>query len=170
MATNHNTMFEIRRYVVIVPFQSRALSQSDVLTNSLVNVAVLLVWFAGAGLFTVLRVGMRFAVPAKSVDQNIAERFNNSKTTLFFHYLAGVLGNSAGRVNSIWKGELFLMFVIGIFATLTSMLFTSALFEQLIGLDPPKQMNSLAELIASNLSIMICAGDVYILAGYGFIN
>lgn len=154
---NGNKMFETRRYVVIVPYQTRNQDGSIAVISSLLNTAVLIFWFIGAAFFTVLRIGMRELADVPS--SRITPR---SKTSIYFGCLARVLGNSAGNDYCLSKCESFLMFVIGVFATLASMLFTGALFEQLVGTEPPKQFESLAELNASNLTIVLCSGDVYI--------
>lgn len=164
MVNNDQKLFEVRRFVAVVPFRSGVLDGSAVLMNALVNAAVLLFWFGGAAVFTILRIGMRFANLSNDGGDRLKEEFHK-KTTIYFDCLARVLGNSSGCEQHFLKTESFLLYVIGIFATLTSMLFTSALFEQMIAIEPPKQIDTMAELIASNTKIIVCSGDVYILEG-----
>lgn len=153
MADNDNKIFDIRRYVVIVPYNTKRLDFREVLNNALVNTAILLFWFGGAALFTVIRIGMSLA--ATGNDYRMILEVLNNKMTIYFNYLARVVGNSAGNERYYRKGESFLMFVIGVFATLTSMLFTGALFEQLIAIELPTQINTIDEMLATNMTIVL---------------
>lgn len=167
-ATNDNKMYEVRRFVAIVPYQNRIQNGIDVLISSLVNAAVVLFWLFGAAIFTMLRVGLG-CVDLPYDNGRLLGGGPITKTTIYFNYLAGVLGNSAGIDRQARKCDSLLWFVIGVFATLSSMLFTSALFELLISHEPIQQIDTIEDLIASNLTIMMCAGDPYIRRGYFFI-
>lgn len=149
-AANDNHMFGVWRFVAIVPYQTRNENGSWELTSSLVNAAVLLFWMGSAAFFTVLRIGIHVKL-GRSKSISIAK--------IFFSSFARALGNDAGGENIVGKSELFLVFVIGVFATLSSMLFTGALFEQLIAIEPPRQINSMAELKVSKLEIIDCWGN-----------
>lgn len=157
-AKNHNKMFEVRRYVAIVPYLTRASADGHlVLINALLNASVLMLWFGGAILFTVLR-GFMMRIASPEGDSSITP--DSNVMTVYFRFLAGVLGNSTGASKLLQRADSFLMFVVGVFATITSLLFTGAVFEQLIVIDPPKQINTLDDLIASNISVVICHRDL----------
>lgn len=161
-ATVDNKLYEFRRYVAIVPYRTMVLDRSLEIINSLVNAAVLLVWLIGAAFFTAIRTAMRLAVP----DRRQMEPPSLSMTSLYFRYLARVLGNSMGCERCKKKSESFLTFVIGVFATITSMMFTGALFEQMVAIEPPRQIDTMAELAASNMAIVLCYGDTNVKTWY----
>lgn len=140
---------EVRRFVAIVPYKSRDDRSVQVL-NSLLNSAVLLFWFAGAALFTVVRIAMHSLVVGER--HIISRTTDSSRVTVYMRCLASVLGNTTGLEKCAWRSERLLLFVVGVFATFASMLFSGALFEQLMGVEPPRQINTLAELAASNLT------------------
>lgn len=123
--------------------------------NSLLNAAVLLFWWLGALLFTALRLAMRHLKPPKDAVRR------PSWVRLFFSCLARVLGNSDGEDDArcVWKSETFVMFVIGMFALLTSMLFTGALFEKPLASEPLRQIDTLAEIMETKLPIIGIFGD-----------
>lgn len=142
-------LIDLQRYVAIVPHRTAALESGTLLlvVNSLLNAAVLLFWFWAAAVFTVVRMAMKRLAPKVGAKR---------RSSGFFHSFAGVLGQSTETAgdSSPWKGESFLTFVVGVFATLSSALFTGALFEQLIAGEPPGQMDTMAELIASRLPVV----------------
>lgn len=144
-------LYEIRRYIVIVPYQAQVIDGFATLSRFLVNAAVLVFWLFGAALFTTIRLGVQCMSPI--------ERRKESPTTIYFSSLAGVLGNSMGGKESKWKGEYLLMFIIGVFATITSMMFTGALFEQLLFVEQLDQIDSLQGVVQSNLTLLVCLGD-----------
>lgn len=158
-ANNNNNLVEVRRFVAIVPYRQRGDAKWLTFVNSLVNVAVLLVWLFGAALFAAILVGMRWLV--LPFNGRRRRRLTETKLTTFFRCLAGVLGNSWGAAHFCWTAEWLVMCVIGVFATFTSMLFTGALFEQLLDVEPAKQIDTLPELAASNLTVYVCYGDTF---------
>lgn len=56
--------------------------------------------------------------------------------------------------------EKYLIFVMGIFALLTSTIFTGSLFDQMFVEEKPRQLDTMAELLKSDLMIQECAFDV----------
>lgn len=153
---NTNQVMELRRYLAIVPYQTATDSASVLAT--LANAAVLLFWLGVAALFAALRLAIHRRRRPQTADT-------------FFACLAAVLGNSM-RGNAVVvvvvvvdgasaATDAWLSFVMGVFATLASMLFTGALFEQLIGSEAPPQMDTMAELIDSALPIHECWGDPF---------
>lgn len=151
---NDNRMFGVWRYVAIVPYRPRPTDfGAREIVGSLMNAAVLLFWLGGAAFFAALRMGIQFRLDRKN---------HRTMATIFFGSFARTLGNSAGADRGVGRSESFVMFVIGVFATLTSMVFTGGLFEQFIGQEAPRQINSMEELIASRMGIIDCWGDHHI--------
>lgn len=163
--TLSNKIIGIRRYVAIVPYRTALPSTgpTTLVLNALVNAAVLLFWFCGAALFTVVRVAMRrccVLAPTTSTPRRSTNQQKTKVLRIFLGTLARVLGNNAGRDTHPQRpSESWLICVVGAFATLTAMLFTGDLFEQLIKADPVRQIDTLAELRRSNLSVRVCRED-----------
>lgn len=153
-ATIDNKMYELRSFVAIVPYRTIAADGSMVVINALLNAAVLLVWFCGAAIFTAIRMGMRLALTGGRRSGGSA-----GMATLYFRCLARVLGNSVGADECSWRSESLVMFVMGVFAVTTSMVLTGILFDQMVAAEAPRQIDTMAELAASNLSIVLCSGD-----------
>lgn len=145
----------MRRYVAIVPYQSKRSSAAEI--NTLLQASVLLIWFFGAILFTLLRIFINNLL--KTICPPILKPI--SKMTIFFRSLAVVLCNSAGCSRGMWKSEKFLVFFMGIFALITSTIFTGNLFDQMFVDEKPIQINSMAELKMTNMSILECMLDLY---------
>lgn len=67
------------------------------------------------------------------------------------------MGSEAG----LRSAESIVIVDIGVFATITAILFTGALFEDSIMAKAPKQITSIDELMASNLTIVECFEGVH---------
>lgn len=152
IALPHHKMFEIRQFVVIVPYRTSDDGCFKIM-SALVNISVLMVWLGGASLFTAVWFGIQKYVIRDDCQRSVAK--------IFFTCLAEMLGNSAGNLKSNWLALSFLTFLIGISATLTSALFTGAIVEQLLHNDPPKQMELLSELLNSSLTLIECWPCLY---------
>lgn len=146
--------YEIRRYVAIVPYRTERHHGTWTIEHSMLNAAVLTVWLCGALIFAALRIGMRRIVVASAARSGTANHF-----TIVLKCLSAVLGNSAGPDHCVGPSESWVLFVCGVFAVLTSNLMTGALFEQLLAVEPPRQIETMAELAASNLTIYECWGE-----------
>lgn len=153
-AKRYSKRYESRRFVAIVPYRTNSHRSIEIL-NAFVNTAALLLWIIAAAVFTMVKVGMQFYV---SAEQHRPMR--TEKVSVFFGCLAGVLGNSAGTEKCSWKSQSFLVFVIGVSALLTSTLFTGVLVEQLLQNEPQKQIETLAELLESNISLIVCYKEI----------
>lgn len=96
-----NKMIELRRYVAIVPYQTRGVDGSLVLVNGLFNTLVLIVWVFGAAIFT----AFRFRIMKFAILRDLVEPI--SKLDLYFRCLAMVVGNTSGGAKSILKADSF---------------------------------------------------------------
>lgn len=157
--SNSNQMLETRRYVALVPYRQVAIGSTP-LWSAARNAAVLLFWLGGATLFAGVRIGIRAAMSARKNSEGAGRSAATYDDDVFFRCLAAVLGNNAGeRRRLVWHGESLVAFVMGVFAQLTVMLFTGALFERSIGSDGPRQIDTMAELVASDMLVRMCWGD-----------
>lgn len=141
--------------MAIVPYRTGSRHSNDI--SSLVNVLLLGIWMFSAALFSMLRWCSRSVL---AVEDRVLRYQQPTNLTMFFRSLAGVLGNSMGEQRRSSGADTFLVFVIGVFAMLTGMLFTGFIFEQMIENGPVPQMNTMSELLASKIRIRECLIDV----------
>lgn len=141
--------------MAIVPYRTGSRHSNDI--SSLVNVLLLGIWMFSAALFSMLRWCSRSVL---AVEDRVLRYQQPTNLTMFFRSLAGVLGNSMGEQRRSSGADTFLVFVIGVFAMLTGMLFTGFIFEQMIENGSVPQMNTMSELLASKLRIRECLIDV----------
>lgn len=144
--TKNSKYVETKRYVAIVPYRSHSSDSTD--WNIVLHSLVLIFRLTFGLLFSVIRCFM----------QNVfrgGRRMSERRTT-FMHSTAAMLGTSCGTDVCFSGAERIIVFFISIIGMLSSMLFTGSMFEYLFTGEIPQQINTMAELAASNLSIRKC--------------
>lgn len=145
--------------MAIVP--NRSVGQDTVLQfhQALVNAAVLVIWCGGAAMFTVVHVAMQATFAPRAAERRRRRPNASSDTDVlmtFFRCLARVLSNSAGPDRCYSHAESLLTFVTTLFAMLTAIVLSSVLFVQIVAEEPPRQMDTIAELEQSNMVVRDC--------------
>lgn len=141
-------MVGIERYVAIVPYQTGIDTSKLVIMNAILNLSFLFWWVGWAAFFTLLRLVIQY------MEKPIT---NKQKSLIFFKCLAKVLGNSAGSDTCLRSGESLIMIIIGVFATISCILYTGEIFKQSLVQESVQKINTIAELMESNLTIYECS-------------
>lgn len=148
-------MYEVRRYVAIVPYRQADITWLSAAANTVFKVAVFAFWLGTAAMFASIRRNMQ-RISIVIPNQRTAEC---SRTTLFFRCLARIFANSMNENRCQSHGETFVLFVISSFATFSSIMFIGALFGQHFFIDTNLQIDTIAEMLESNLPIVECLVD-----------